>query len=559
MAAGVIVTLLTPPAFGNVCHVVDVDFTTADDGASNHFPPQVVVWIEDAAGNYIDTLYITQKTGTYGIGNRPGRMDFKSGPLFPYGRREETFPIWSHRHGVDFPRVVFRYYTPEPCNSNTDCANQQLHTCDLGNHECASSVDSELSHSQSVSSLEYHFCRPLMPTEPKWNTAIDAGSCATSAYSDKGEFSPSLVSHYPPRSDLQHASEDSADSMTYETLNPFDAVSQATSPAGQATQVIWPLPNNLPDGDYVIFVETSKEFDFNTTYNATSYPPPILSSYNEYGAAARGQPSVLYSVPFSVKLAESSAVAASYAGYGDPDGLDGSVRPPDATIDETPGTGAGRLQLVSDGAATYRVRVAVNAENDSAPPGAPLQARAGGVDSNHAEVSFAEAGDDGTIGTVRGYEIRYRADDEITDANFASSSPINTVIHPQAPGTLQDFALDGLLPLTHYSVGIRAYDDCHNIGPMTVLDFTTADRKTGAVDACFIATAAYGSLMANEVNPLRKFRDQVLRHTALGELAVESYYTFGPAFAGAISESELLRATARDALAPLIRFVKTFE
>ena len=558
MAAGVIVALATPRiALAGQCHVIDVDFTTADDGQQNAFPPQVVVWIEDAAGHYVDTLYITQKTGTYGIGNRPGRLDFKSGPLFPYGRREETFPIWSHRHGLDFPRVVFQDYAPRPCTTSAEC-NANI-ACDQANHECADSMDSDLSHSQSNSSLEYHFCRPLMPAEQKWQTAIDTGSCATTAYSDKGVFSSTTTSHYPPRADLNHASEDSADSITYAMLNPFDAISQATPQAGVPTQLVWPIPAELPPGTYVLHVETSKEFDFNTTYNATTYPPPALLYYDSYGAAARGQPSVLYTVPFQIGDTASTGVAASYAGYGDPDGLDGTVRPPDATIDEVSGTGGGRLQLVVRGADTYRVRVDVRPEFDSAAPGAPLQPRAAGIDSAHAQVSFVEAGDDGTIGTVRGYEIRYRADDDITDANFTSSMPINTVIKPVKPGTLQDFAIEGLLPQTHYSVGIRAYDDCHNIGPLAVLDFTTADRKTGAVDACFVATAAYGSLMANEVNPLRRFRDQVLRHTALGELAVESYYTFGPALAGAISESDLLRATARDTLAPIIRFVKTFE
>ena len=44
----------------------------------------------------------------------------------------------------------------------------------------------------------------------------------------------------------------------------------------------------------------------------------------------------------------------------------------------------------------------------------------------------------------------------------------------------------------------------------------------------------------------------VLEQTALGELAVETYYTFGPALAGVIGESELLRATARAALGPAV-------
>ena len=113
-----------------------------------------------------------------------------------------------------------------------------------------------------------------------------------------------------------------------------------------------------------------------------------------------------------------------------------------------------------------------------------------------------------------------------------------------------------LLPQTHYWIGIRAFDDCRNVGPLTVIDVTTSQRETGEVDACFVATAAYGSLLANDVEMLRHFRDSYLRNNVLGELLVEAYYTFGPALAGVIGESDDLRGIARDALDPLVDAVR---
>ena len=89
-----------------------------------------------------------------------------------------------------------------------------------------------------------------------------------------------------------------------------------------------------------------------------------------------------------------------------------------------------------------------------------------------------------------------------------------------------------------------------------MIEVTTAARVGGEIDACFIATAAFGSAMANDVERLRSFRDQLLGKTVLGELAIESYYTFGPALARLIGESELLRATAREALEPIIDSVR---
>ena len=125
------------------------------------------------------------------------------------------------------------------------------------------------------------------------------------------------------------------------------------------------------------------------------------------------------------------------------------------------------------------------------------------------------------------------------------------------PGEVQRITLDRLLPDTSYALGLRAIDACGNAGPVQTLVVHTAPRVSGEVEACFLATAAYGSPLASEVAGLRQLRDHVLRRTVLGELAVEAYYTFGPAVAGLVGESELLRATARALLAPLVRLALT--
>ena len=71
-----------------------------------------------------------------------------------------------------------------------------------------------------------------------------------------------------------------------------------------------------------------------------------------------------------------------------------------------------------------------------------------------------------------------------------------------------------------------------------------------------MATAAYGSILANDVELLRHFRDTWLETNVIGELGVEAYYTFGPAFAGVVGESNLLRTGARDLLAPIVRVIR---
>ena len=505
-----------------------------------HFTPsanlQIVAWVEKPDGTYVDTIYMTAKTGRFGLGNRPGRFDFNSGPPkadnWPYGRRITTFPIWAHAKilpggGQTFPEVVFQ---------NGD--------------------DNNLSHPFDQSSPEKQppYCRPMQPTEPSW----DAGTCASAVYTDKGTFSSSDTSLYPPRADVTRVPADDSPSVDmYKAMNPYDAISQATPPAGQPTTINWAPPQNLDAGDYVLKVEVSKEYDFNSTYNATTYPSPTNIPWDTYGQPYRGQPSVVYAVPFTVGNSAMQSSTQTYAGYGDPTGADGAIRPPDSTITtDTPGSGASRLELVSDGSGMYRVQVDVNPEADSIPPAAPMQMATSAINGASAQVSFIAPGDDGTTGTASGYDIRLRAGSELTADNFDSSMPVTVSVAPTSAGSTQSFELDGLLPETDYWVGIRAYDNCFNKGPLAIVHFTTAARQSGEVNACFIATAAYGSLMANEVEHLRRFRDVLLERNVLGELAVETYYTFGPAVAGVVGESELLRATARDVLAPIVSFVR---
>jgi hypothetical protein len=374
-------------------------------------------------------------------------------------------------------------------------------------------------------------------------------------YTDKGMFNAG-TSHYPPRGDVvRTAGTDSPSVDMYKTMNPFDTVSQATPHIGTAAQISWPIPPELAMGDYVLFLEVSLEQDFNATYN---FPSPTGITFGDYGVAYRGQPSVVYRVPFTVSDTETIATADAYAGYGDPNGVDGKLHPPDATItSDTPNRGALRLLMTSKDGQTFRVRVDARPERDYVAPGVPGNMVVADAQSNGATISFLAPGDDGTIGTVKGYEVRYQVGDvQITNANFASANEVVFSADIAPAGTQQTLTLKDLLPETPYTVAVRAFDDCHNTSEIATTTFTTAPRKIGEVDACFVATAAYGSLLANDVEMLRRFRDVLLKHSVLGELAVETYYTFGPPVAGVVGESDLLREVARDALTPIVSWVR---
>jgi len=73
----------------------------------------------------------------------------------------------------------------------------------------------------------------------------------------------------------------------------------------------------------------------------------------------------------------------------------------------------------------------------------------------------------------------------------------------------------------------------------------TANFSFGPFPWCFIATAAYGTDTAKEIDVLREFRDEVLLSNSLGAEFVSLYYKTSPPIADFISQNEALRTAVK--------------
>jgi hypothetical protein len=72
---------------------------------------------------------------------------------------------------------------------------------------------------------------------------------------------------------------------------------------------------------------------------------------------------------------------------------------------------------------------------------------------------------------------------------------------------------------------------------------------------CFIATAAFGTPFAEEINVLRIWRDDWLLKNRLGVIFVRFYYKISPPIAKKIRISDTKRSWTRKLLTPFIKIL----
>ena len=111
-----------------------------------------------------------------------------------------------------------------------------------------------------------------------------------------------------------------------EVMPDIDTITMATPPADLEHTILFSVPVEWVDGDYVAWLEVNVEGDYNSTFNPQTLPTPIAPTANwdswaiGSGYPYRGQPSVVYKVPFTLG-ASGSATTATASFYGDVNGF----------------------------------------------------------------------------------------------------------------------------------------------------------------------------------------------------------------------------------------------
>lgn len=390
----------------------------------------------------------------------------------------------------------------------------------------------------------------------------------------------------------------------------IDAVTMATLRGDLEQSILFTLPEDWPAGDYVVHAEVNVEGDYNASFGPDQYPTPADPSGMwdtwaiNYGYPYRGQPSVVYSVPITVGEANTFTTD-TIAGYGELEGRSGEVFPltPNMITDDrtgAPGSGVDRLHTLDNGA---RLEVEVVAANICESANPPPECGQECSDSSSCQDDLLVCSPQGecvgmcdvsidppqripnliatrypdekhshewgllsftvpqSIRPLSHYVVRMSATPIVDGATFDQAMPaleaeIDSVQlevpADLAPGTTIDVEFGGMQPELEYHIAVQAVDECNQAGPFEVTSLTTTKVNFTTVSPCFVATAAFGSPMAQELGPLRSFRDRYLLSHAPGQWLVKQYYRHGPRAASFIATRPRLRSVTRALLRPVV-------
>jgi subtilisin family serine protease len=99
---------------------------------------------------------------------------------------------------------------------------------------------------------------------------------------------------------------------------------------------------------------------------------------------------------------------------------------------------------------------------DSVAPAAVLDLASASAAPDSVSLTWTAPGDDGNAGAAYYYDLRYRTDGPVTEANWASSFQVQAEPNPQPAGSAEGLILTGLEQATTYYFALTSVDEAGN-------------------------------------------------------------------------------------------------
>ena len=155
--------------------------------------------------------------------------------------------------------------------------------------------------------------------------------------------------------------------------------------------------------------------------------------------------------------------------------------------------------------------------------------------------------------SLAGYRTFYREEGQSYDYEspyWESIEPVCTVYDLDETKTyyfvVRAFATDGSESANSNEVIL------HRGIPANQLPIENINSDKSNDAGCFIATAAFGSLMEPQVKVLRDFRDRFLLGNTVGDRFIRFYYKYSPPVADFIKDHDIIKSIVRLSLLPIV-------
>ncbi len=129
--------------------------------------PQMAIWLEDTCGNFLSTVYVTERSATQGWRMAGG------------ARRPEALPRWSHRRGIAAPDGLYMPTADAP-EAATGATPHGSFTASFATGQSPAIVYAEINHSAD---FNQYYTAEALPGTPSYSGGKEGSGQPAIVYS----------------------------------------------------------------------------------------------------------------------------------------------------------------------------------------------------------------------------------------------------------------------------------------------------------------------------------------------------------------------------------------